>query len=216
MKKVLTAAITIFLIVQVHYAQIHEKPFEGIVDFKKTTTIDTNQYIYYVKGDNIRIDEINSKTKIPAGSFLVDLKQNKMTSLSHDRKLYMDQKPGVPAVVKGNPEVTKTKNTKTIQGVKCTEYLVKNKDENTEISFYIANSGSYDFFDRLLKMLNRKDKFSSYYLKILGIQGLFPVLAIQRSLDGKEIGKIETIKMERKTLTGSVFEIPKGYSKFDK
>lgn len=190
--------------------------FEGIIDFKKTSTIDTNKYVYYIKGDKVRIDEIDSKTKKAAGSFIIDLKLGKMTSLSHERKLYMDQKPGVPAVVNGTPEVTKTKNIKTIQGIKCTEYIVKNKNENTEISYFISSTGKYDFFEKLLKLLNRKDKLSSYFLKITGVSGLFPFVAIQRTLDGKETARIETMKIEKKTLDASLFEIPKDYNKFDK
>lgn len=216
MKKLLTTAAVGILMLQVNHAQLLEKTFEGVIEFKKMSSIDTNQYTYYVKGDHVRIDEVDPKTKVIAGSFLIDLKQNKMTTLSHERKLYMDQKQVPPPVVQGSPEITKTKNAKTILGVKCTEYIVKNKEENTDISFFISNSGRYEFFGPLLKTLNRKDKFSSYYLKLTGVDGLFPLLAIQRNKNGKETGKIETVKMERKELSASLFKIPAGYTKFDK
>jgi hypothetical protein len=204
-----------FIFLTVHFSSFSQS-FEGVIDFKKYSTMDTSEYVYYVKGDKVRIDEIDSKTKKPAGSFIIDLKLGTMISLSHDRKLYMDQKPSMPATIKGTPEVTKTKNVKAIQGIKCTEYVVKNKDENTQVSYYISNNGKYDFFEKLLKLLNRKDKLSSYYLKITNISGLFPLMAVQQTMDGKETSRIETLKLEKKPLDASLFQIPKGYEKFDK
>lgn len=217
MKKLLVAAILGFLMTEVGSAQLlKEKPFEGMIDLRKMSVLDTNEYTYYIKGDHVRIDEIDSKTKTVAGSFLIDLKLNTMISLSHDRKLYMDQKPNPPPVVKGQPEIIITKNPRTILDVKCTEYVVKNKEENADISFFISNSGKYAFFVPLLKVLDRKDKFSSYYLRLTGVDELFPFLAIQRDLNGKETGRIETLKMEKKELNASMFDIPAGYTKFDK
>src|SRR5688572_24303000 len=87
--------------------------FEGTIEFKKKTTADTTKYIYYIKGDKIRIDEIGVKSGKPEGTFLVDTKENKMISLSHERKIFMDKTQGAPPTVLGKPAVSKTKNTKT-------------------------------------------------------------------------------------------------------
>src|SRR6266576_1272713 len=108
---------------------VSAQSFEGTIEFKKQTATDTVSYVYYVKGDKIRLDEIGSKSKKVEGSFLIDLKTNSMTSLSHDRKLYIEQASGAPAAMTGKAEVKKTGNVKTIQGVKCNEYVVKNADE---------------------------------------------------------------------------------------
>lgn len=191
--------------------------FEGTIEFKKQSSTDTTNYVYYVKGptNKVRLDEIGSKSKKVEGTFLVDLKEKKMTSLSHDRKLYMDKAQSAPATITGKPEVTKTKNTRTIQGYKCTEYIVKNKDENTQISYWIA-FGKFDFFMPFLKLINQKQKFSTYYQQLTGVEGGFPMLAIESSMDGTERARLEVTKIEKKALDTSLFDIPKGYLKFEK
>jgi hypothetical protein len=188
--------------------------FEGVIEFRKQSSTDTITYVYYVKGDKVRLDEIGSKSKKVEGTFLVDLKAKKMTSLSHDRKLYMDKATTAPAKVNGSPEVIKGKNTRTIQGYKCQEYIVKNKDENTQITYWVA-SGKFDFFDPFLKLINQKQKFSTYYQLIKGLSGGFPMLAVETSMDNVEKGRLEVTKVEKKTLEASLFEVPKGYLKFD-
>ena len=188
--------------------------FEGTIEFKKKTTADTTKYIYYVKGDKIRIDEIGAKSGKPEGTFLVDTKESKMISLSHERKIFMDKSQGAPPIINGKPAVSKTKNTKTIQGYKCTEYVVKNTEENTKISYWVA-SDKFDFFPRLLKLLNRKDKFSTYYQQLNDVDGMFPFLAVESPMDGKEKGRLEVTKIEKKPMEASLFEIPKDYKKFE-
>jgi hypothetical protein len=190
--------------------------FEGVIAFKKQTPTDTVSYVYYVKGDKVRLDEIGSKSKKVEGSFLIDLKTNSMVSLSHERKLYIEQSSGTPAVVTGKPEVKKTGNVKTILGVKCTEYIVKNADEKEQVTYWMG-SGNFDFFFKLLKVLNRKDKSSVYIQQLTGVDGMFPFLSSQLNLEtNAEEVKLEVTKLEKKSVDAKMFEIPKDYTKFQK
>ena len=100
MKKLTLTVIICFFSIVVSHAQVLEKPFEGIITFQKMSLLDTNEYAYYAKGNLVRIDEIDAKTKVVAGSFLIDLKQSTMITLSHERKLYMDQKVELVTLVK--------------------------------------------------------------------------------------------------------------------
>ncbi|MBI4929403.1 MAG: DUF4412 domain-containing protein [Bacteroidetes bacterium] len=195
---------------------VSAQSFEGVIEFKKQTATDTVNYIYYVKGDKIRLDEIGSKSKKVEGSFLIDLKTNSMVSLSHERKLYIEQASGTPATITGKPEVKKTGATKTIQGMKCTEYVVKNPDEKVQVTYWMAN-GKFDFFFRLLKVLNRKDKSAVYVQQITGAEGSFPFLSSQVNLEtNKEDVKMEVTKVDKKSVDANLFEIPKDYQKFQK
>ena len=190
--------------------------FEGIIEFKKQTTTDTVNYVYYIKGDKVRLDEIGNKSKKVEGSFIIDLKTNTMVSLSHERKLYIEQSGGTPAVVTGKPEVKKTGNIKTIQGMKCSEYIVKNAEEKVQVTYWMA-SNNFDFFFKLLKVLNRKDKSAVYVQQITGAEGMFPFLSSQVNLEtNKEEVKMEVTKIEKKTIDASKFETPKDYQKFQK
>ena len=190
--------------------------FEGVIEFKKQTSTDTVNYIYYVKGDKVRLDEIGSKSKKVEGSFIIDLKTNSMVSLSHERKLYIEQASGTPATVVGKPEVKKTGNVKTILGVKCTEHVVKNADEKVQVTYWMG-IGKFDFFFKLLKVLNRKDKSALYVQQLTGVDGMFPFLSSQVNLEtGKEEVKMEVAKIEKKTVDANMFAMPKDYQKFQK
>lgn len=187
--------------------------FEGVITFKKNTLTDTTHYKYVIKGNNVRIEEMGSKGNT-TGIMLVDLKAGKVVALSPDRKLYMDVENSAK-VVTGNPEVTKTKNTKEIAGYKCTQWRVKNKEQDTEISYYVAD-GKFDFFVPLLKTLNRKDKMASYFLQIPDNSGVFPMEATERTLLRGEKASLVVTNVEKKTVDAKQFEIPADYLKYDK
>lgn len=212
MKKLFLSVLIAFTGVCIVSAQ----SFEGVIEFKKQTPSDTVNYIYHIKGDKVRLDEIGSKSKKVEGSFIIDLKTNTMHSLSHERKLYIEQSPSSPAAIKGKPEVKKTANTKTIQGMKCTEYIVTNPEEKVQVTYWMA-SNNFDFFFKLLKVLNRKDKSALYVQQIQGADGIFPFLSTQVNLEtNKEEVKMEVTKIEKKTVDAAKFDIPKDYQKFQK
>src|SRR3972149_7495829 len=212
MKKLLLSTLVAFAGMLVASAQ----SFEGVIEFKKQTSTDTVNYIYYVKGDKVRLDEIGSKSKKVEGSFIIDLKTNSMVSLSHERKLFIEQAPGPPATVTGKPEVKKTGTVKTILGVKCNEYVVKNSDEKVQVTYWMG-SGKFDFFFKLLKVLNRKDKSAVYVQQLTSVDGMFPFLSSQVNLEtNKEEIKMEVTKVDKKTVDAKMFEMPKDYQKFQK
>ena len=109
----------------------------------------------------VRIDEIGSKSRKVEGSFLVDLDAKTMKFLNHDRKLYGDQNTPAAPVIKGTCTVKKGQNVKNLQGFKCVEYIVTNNEENTQITYYIAD-GKFSFFEKLLRQLNRKEKSARF------------------------------------------------------
>ena len=189
--------------------------FEGNIEFKKFTLTDTTKYIYYVKGSKVRLDEISSKTNKPTGSFLIDLAASSMTGLNHDRKLTYDVKPGTPVTVGGNPVVSNPKVTKMLLGVSCKELDVTNKDENTTVRYYVGGT-KFDFFLKFLNLMNRKDKQASYFLLVKEAGDGFPYLSIQTDNAGKEIGRLEVTKIDKKVIDPSVFVGPKDYQKFEK
>ena len=99
--------------------------------------------------------------------------------------------------MKGECDISKGKG-KTINGVKCNEYVVKNTEENTVITYHIT-SGNYDFFIPMMELWNRKDKQSIYFGKIKGLsKGSMPVMSEERQIsDNKMISKIEITKINK-------------------
>ena len=129
--------------------------FQGVIEKIKT---ETTRYSYSVKGNKVRIDETATDGSLK-GIMIVDLSKSTVTALSPERKLYMDatNKRIAPLI---KPEITKTKNKKTINGFECTEWIVKYSQENTQISYWVSPETGFDFFEKLIKVLNRKDKLS--------------------------------------------------------
>lgn len=214
--KNLTTKLAVTVIALAGFASASLAQFEGTIEFKKMNLSDTSSYIYYVKGNKVRLDEVNLKSKKIEGTFLIDLTAGTMVSLSPDRKLFMDQKQGASVTVGGKPEIVNTKATKTLLGTNCKELVVNNKEENTTVKYYVGGA-KFDFFAKFLKLMNRKDKQACYYLLLSkdAADG-FPYLSIQTDNTGKETGRLEVSKIEKKVIDATTFEIPKDYHKFEK
>ena len=215
MKKSLLTIISVAVLLLGFAHRASAQAFEGVIEFKKQSTTDTTNYVYYVKDNKVRIDEIGSKSHKVEGTFLVDMDAKSMVSLNLERKLYMVQNSSTTPTIKGTCVVKKGQNVKNLQGYKCVEYTVTNQEEGVIITYWIAD-GKFNFFDKMLRTLNRKDKSSVYYLQIPDLKGNFPMLSDQTDLAGKEQVKLEVTKITKKEIDPNMFEIPKGFNKFEK
>ena len=215
MKKSALKILTVAVVLIAFSLSASAQAFEGTIEFKKITASDTVNYVYTVKGNMVRIDEIGSKSHKVEGTFLIDMDAKTMKSLNHERKLYMDQPTPAAPVIKGTCTVKKGQNVKNIQGYKCVEYIVTNNEENTQITYWLAD-GKFTFFEKLLRQLNRKDKSSVYFLQIPDIKNMFPMLSVQSDINGKVNTTLAVTKITKKEIDPSIFEMPKGYYKFEK
>ncbi len=188
--------------------------FSGSIEFKYTTQTDTNMNVYLVKNKKVRLDRYSKKDHAVEGSFLFDLEKGEIKWLNPKRKLWGSQVSETPQVIRGTCVVSKGTGYKTIAGIKCTEYIVKNAAENTVITYWIAD-GKYTFFTPLVKMWNRKDKQSIYFSQIKGIsEGSMPLLSEERQLtDGKLQTRLEVIKITNSAPEDASLEVPATYSK---
>ena len=217
MKKIFLS-IALFSFTAAAFAQ-----FEGSIEFRMETKKDTTTNIYYVKGHNVKLDQIGKKSGKVEGSFVFDLitkdpttgKVGSIKFVNPARKVWGDHKSETPPEIKGTCEVTKGKSTSMVGGKMCTEYTVKNTEENTQIVYYIANE-KFDFFAPLVKLWNRKDKQSIYFNQIKDLpKGSMPMKSVETTLDTKAtMSKLEVIKMEKKTIDAATVAVPSDYKKF--
>ena len=63
--------------------------FEGSIYFTKSNMVDVTQYVYHVKDDMVRIDEMVEGSDNLVATLLVNLESGDMIALSHERNLYM-------------------------------------------------------------------------------------------------------------------------------
>lgn len=185
--------------------------FEGIIDFRKINP-DTTVYKYFVRGKNIRIEEFG-KDRSLKGIMLIDTEKGTVTALNTERKLYMDvtSKRGGRQFT---PVVEKTDHEKTILGYKCKEWIVTDKASDSRVTYWVGGE-DFDFFKTLLITLNRKDNLPVFFLKIPDNEHVFPIIGTDSTLDGKVRVKLEAARIEARKLRGSLFVIPKGYTKFE-
>lgn len=194
-------------------AAVASGPFEGAIRFSKTVGPVTAEYVYYVKGDKIRVEELGEKGDVQ-GIMLIDTKANSVIALSPERKMFIDvpnkRSSKEPAVT-----VQKTGNQKKINGFECQEVKVISQEEGREVSYWVAKD-NFEFFVPMLETLNRKDKLAVYFLKVPELEGLFPIMGSEKKIGGVELTRLEVTRLENKSLEASMFEIPKGYTKFER
>ncbi|MGQ9847336.1 MAG: DUF4412 domain-containing protein [Bacteroidales bacterium] len=195
------------------------KSFEGIIFFSMEMLSDTMYYTYYIKNRNVRLDEFNrcKSCKIPGNYLLFDLDNKKITAVNPQRKMYLHLTVNEYKDNNNNNEdftILKTNNSKKIFGYKCYQWRVRNKKQNTEISYWVAKD-NFDFFIDFLKLWNRSEKHASYFLKIPDSKGYFPLLSEERTTLREEKMTLRVISIQKKTLDPQLFQIPKDYKSYE-
>lgn len=187
--------------------------FEGSIEFSKTIGPVEAKYIYHVKDNNVRVEELDESGQIQ-GIMLIDIDQNKVTALSPERKMFIDvpnrRKPREVSV-----DYNKTSNTRNIHGYDCEEWKVVSKDDGRSIVYWVA-SGKFSFFKGMLETLNRKDKMAVLFLNIKEITSGFPMEGQEVKSDGVELTNLKVTSITEKALTSDMFQIPAGYTKFER
>jgi hypothetical protein len=189
--------------------------FEGTIEFRQETKKDTNINIYYVKGNNVKLDQIGKKSGKVEGSFVFDLTAKTIKFVNPARKVWGDHKSETPPTIQGTCEIVHSKTTKMVAGKMCNEYTVKNTAENTTITYWIS-AEKYGFFIPMVQLWNRKDKQSIYFNQIKDLpKGAMPMLSIESTLDGKQVSKLEVTKLEKKAIDAAMVAIPADFKKFE-
>lgn len=196
--------------------EVQAQNFNGSINFKYYTLKDTSSNVYYVKDKIVKLDQFAKKGNAIEGSFIFNLNNNKILYVYPKRKIWGEHKSETPPVIKGTCEVSKGKNNKSLNGYKCKEYIVKNTEENTIITYWIA-SEKFSFFLPMAILMNRKDKQNIYFNQIKDLSaGSMPMLSEERSIkDGKLISKLEVTKINAKTPADASLEVPAAYNKFE-
>jgi hypothetical protein len=193
-----------------------EKPdigFEGSMTFVKMTHYDTTFFAYHVKDQYVRIEEMNRKKEV-SRVYIIDTHNRAMVALHPNRKLFttLHVNPYKYAL-NPNSEVIITKNRRRIQGILSTQWRVKNAQENTEITFWVANEEFY-FYRNLIEIVNNIDKINFYFMQIPGAEGFMPLLTEERNLLREKRTHIELVEIDKKKLDPKLFSIPADYKLF--
>lgn len=203
------AVITLLLLTTL----VFSKPFEGVIYFKKMEEKEVTYFRYYVKGDNVRIEDVNEGGLLN-GILLIDMEAETLKMLSCSAQMYIDV-PVSPESEKPTVKIDRTGNKKSISGKECELWKVENTSDNTSYEFWVSE-GDYSFFIPMLKVINRNDNIALAWLSAMIGSDYFPLEGIEYSSTGKELTKLEVIEIKEKQLNTDLFDIPTNYSLFEK
>ncbi|MFN8255566.1 MAG: DUF4412 domain-containing protein [Bacteroidales bacterium] len=214
-KRAVSKLIPLIIILLV-YQKISAQNFEGEILFSKETPEDTTIYNYLIKGNKIRIEELNHNYQL-VNYMIVDVSERSIVALNPGRKLYADIPVHYWRADKDTSDFTilKTGNYQFIKGYKCFQWRVQNKKENTEVAYWVANE-PVNIFPEFLKTINLSEKTSIYFLMVPETDGYFPMLSVERSFLRELRMQLTVIKFQKKSLPVSLFEIPEGFRMFQK
>lgn len=186
--------------------------FEGSIKFIKETVFDTSYVVIYVKGEKMRVDEVNSR-KTVIQSLLIDLNRAQVIVLSPSKKLFKE----IPIQSNTNQtpedfEIIKTQNRMQFNGETCYQWRVKDISRNTEVTYWVSDF-EYDFFPQLLKIFRNPEAGFRLFSYIPDFQGNIPVLTVERTILRKKKTEIELAEVNKRELNDKLFRIPPGYQK---
>lgn len=194
----------------------YSQQFEGEIYFTKESPDDTSHYSYKIKGDKVRVEELDNNLQL-INYMIVNLSSRTIIAVNPNRKLYVD----MPVhFYKGGPDtisykIIKTENSQIIMGYKCYQWRVQNKKDKTEIVFWVSKE-QFNFFFDFLKIVNRAEKSSVYFLTIPNTRGYFPFMSVERTMLREQRMQLLVTKIQKKSLPLSLFEIPADYKMFQK
>lgn len=183
--------------------------FEGHVAYRiqtpKTKPMDMEMS---VKGSRIRTDMEPGKAKM---SMILDMGGETVTTLMHQQKMYMTSKTdkAVKEGKKAEPEgkFSKVPGSKTILGHKCEHWIYEGKSGKGD--FWLASGiGSFAWAgSQKPGSVSEED-----WVRAIKGKGLFMLETEYTGKDGKKM-TMTAVKLEKKKLSSSLFEVPKDYRK---
>jgi hypothetical protein len=195
------------------YSQNKEN-FEGIITYKKETMFDTVFYNYYIKDKKVRIDYIQKNGKLQKYK-IIDFGKGEYKVVNPDKKLYVQSFITITKYPEHkNLEISKTGNYKTINDKVCFQWIVKDKSQNSVVTYWVYDIG-YKYFSNILEVLDETEKISLYFIHIPDTGGYVPLLSEERSYLREERMKMSSQKIMKVSVDDNIFEVPKGYVLFN-
>ncbi len=189
--------------------------FEGRIFLISNSLYDTLYYSYTVKGHNIKIDEFNRYKKLTK-SLIINTETQSIIAINPAKKLYT-KLPPIETIEQPDEQgfdVVKTTNFKEINGYKCNLWRVRNKELNTDVTYWVATD-KFRFFDDLLHTLHSHEKYLSFFLKLPEVEGALPMVSIERTMLREEKNSFTVIDIDNIKIKDSQFQIPHDYKYFN-
>lgn len=190
--------------------------FEGEVDMKMTTHNGKTMMVqYFVKGHKMRT-QMESQDEKFSGGAIYDVQTNQVTVLMDKQKMYMVNQLHPENFHYGTDKhfkLTKTGKTLDILGHTATEWDYTSDDDNGKI--WMAPGIGNWWAEEMAAQADKMPSEQRSLVKAAIEEKLFPLKWESNDKSGQEKAGMEAVKLEKKSLSSSMFEPPAGYKKFD-
>ncbi|SRR6056297_1594256 len=184
--------------------------FEGKIMMVKKTYYDTSYIQFFVKGNQVRIDNYTSNEEL-GNTLIINTKSEKAYLLDFERMKYTELHiPPASSEKTDNYKILKTKNFKKINGIKCYQWRVRNRKKNSEVAFWVARK-DLDFFNKLIPILSHISGTYEFYERIHGKTNYFPFMIVERSLLRKERQRLAVVDIQSTSVNNGMFNIPDSF-----
>ncbi|HPM12830.1 MAG TPA: DUF4412 domain-containing protein [Bacteroidales bacterium] len=193
----------------------YSQNFEGRIDVVKRTLSDTLYYSYTIKNNFIRIDEYDTYKRLKQ-FYIINIKDSTITALNPNQKLYSKvDVQQLHANKQSDYDIINTGIYKYINGYKCYQWRVRNKSQNSEISYWIA-SDSFNFYTPMAGISAYiDDSFLAFMsLPTNTMKGEMPMLIESRTLLRVEKSSHIVTNITRSHVDLSLFSIPNFYQNY--
>jgi hypothetical protein len=210
MTKILIAFKLFFLISLTVQAKSKIHDFEGSINLKKETVYDTSFVTIQVKGNQVRLDEFDSKKNL-ISILIINLDNEKVLALSPKQKLFYEFKSN-RAIQSPHEDtvVIKTENRMVLDGYSCCQMRVKSVSHDSETAFWVTPK-NFVFFISMNKILRNIKSDINLFTYFPNTSGVFPMLTVERTLLRKEKMKVMVTGIKEVVLSENLFKIPLGY-----
>jgi hypothetical protein len=193
-----------------------QNSFEGVIEFKFEGR-DSVGMVQTSKGNMVRIDGLGGGTmKV---SMILDTKSNTMTMVMYDRKMYMvNPMPSLDSALNASTQkttISKTGETQTVAGVSCDIYkgtTTKDDGKVEEGQACLAKGVGFVFFSAMNRGRPSPQGSTAEVFRELAAKDLHMVKAWTMK-DGQMKPVLEAVKIERKSVPNSTFEVPADFVK---
>ncbi|HTF04499.1 MAG TPA: DUF4412 domain-containing protein [Bacteroidia bacterium] len=190
-------------------AALTAQDFEGIVEFKKQEGKSQENWVWYVKGDQVRVDEFQPGSRVLKGCYLMNTKDKTAKYLDHTAKTWSNH-VAAPSTAPAGCTVAETKNSKEFQSYKTTEYTLKTPVDTMHFSYWIS-TGKFGFFKPAVQLLGPTNMYFKYYWALEPKDNTMPMLVTRKNAKDEETGRFEVTRIEKRELDANLFNVPADY-----
>lgn len=206
MKKLVLVALTIFSV----SLGLSAQDFEGIIEFKKQEGSNVENMVWYVKGDLVRVDQFDPKSRVLKSALLINTKDSSVTFIDHHAKTYQRNVASMAPSILTGCVIEETKNSKEMLTYTTSEYTVKLPGDTANYSCWIS-SGKFGFFKTAAGLFGSTNNYFNYYWALEPKSGTMPMLVTKSNAKGEETGRLEVTRVDKKAIDEKLFSIPAEY-----